>query len=196
MLYKEILGAVAVVVGLIGYAPYIRDVLRGTTKPHLFSWLLWGVIEITAFIAQVQKGAGPGSWVTAVSALFVCFIAYKAMMVGEKNITTLDWLGFAGAFLGIIAWIFTQNPTGAVIIITITDACAFIPTYRKGYQRPDEETITEFGTSSAKHAIGLLAIKSYNIATSLYPASLVLTNGVFTIMVWLRRKKLAKVKGL
>jgi hypothetical protein len=190
MIYKEIFGALAVIVGILGFYPYIRDVYKGKTKPHLFSWILWGILETTAFFATLSKGAGPGAWVLGFSALVVWFIAFKALTSGEKNIVLIDWIGFVGAILGITMWIVTKDPFASAIIITITDALAYVPTYRKGYQRPNEETLAEYVASFLKQGLGLVALNSYNLVTVLYPASLVVTNLTFTIMVWMRRKHL------
>lgn len=186
---KTIIGVIAVIVGFIGYAPYLRDTFRGTTKPHFFSWFLWGVMEGTIFFAQVQKDAGPGAWVMGFSALIIFVIAAKAFFSKDKNITSFDWWCFFGAILGIVVWQLTKDPIGAVIIITITDAVAFLPTYRKEFEIPNGETLAEYVASSIKHTLGILALTSYSIVTTLYPVSLVLTNGLFVIMVLLRRKK-------
>ena len=189
-MYKNILGVIAIVVGFIGYAPYLRDVFKGSTKPHFFSWFLWGILETTAFFAQIKKGGGAGSWVLGFSALVVFIIAFKALWSGERNITRLDWFGFVGASIGIIIWFYTKDPTGAVIVIALTDAMAFIPTYRKGFQHPNEETAFEYGMSALKYIFGFFALNTYNLATYLYPTTLILTNSVFVIMLLWRRKKL------
>lgn len=186
---KTLLAISGIIVGFIGYAPYLRDMFRGTTKPHFFSWFLWGILETMGFAAQLAKGGGAGAWVTGFSALVIYVIAAKAFFIKDKNITRSDWLCFAGAIAGIIAWQVTKDPTLSVIIITVTDALAFLPTYRKGFARPYEETLFEYVASSIKQTLGVLALSTYNIGTALYPASLIATNGIFALMVWLRRMK-------
>jgi hypothetical protein len=49
MTYKTVLGAAGSVMTLIGYAPYLRNTLAGRTRPHAFSWLVWGSITAIAF---------------------------------------------------------------------------------------------------------------------------------------------------
>lgn len=192
LVLKEILGALAVLIGFIGYIPYVRNTFSGVTKPHFFSWLLWAVIETIAFFAQISKGGGAGSWVLGFSALVAYVVAAKAFLNKDKNITKLDWFGFIGAAIGIIAWQLTKDATAAIVIVTFVDFLAFLPTYRKAFQRPNEETVFEFFTSTVKHIMGIFALQAYSLATWLYPASLVVTNGAFTVMVLMRRKALVK----
>jgi hypothetical protein len=73
--YKIVLGVVATIIGFVGYAPYLRNLFLKKTKPHAFSWLVWGILEATAFFAQISKGGGPGAWVTGASAIVVFLFA-------------------------------------------------------------------------------------------------------------------------
>tara|TARA_B100000745_G_C20058043_1_gene360921 strand:+ start:395 stop:511 length:117 start_codon:yes stop_codon:yes gene_type:complete len=34
---KEIIGVITVILGVVGYIPYLRDVLKGKTKPHVYT---------------------------------------------------------------------------------------------------------------------------------------------------------------
>lgn len=188
--YKTILGVLAVVIGFIGYAPYFRDIFRGKTKPHVFSWLVWSILTAIGFLAQITRDAGAGAWVTGFTALICFIIAGLAFKYGEKEITKVDWLCFIGALLGVVFWVITSNPATAVIIITITDAVAFFPTFRKTYYKPDEETLFEYAFASLKSLIGVFALSSFNLTTALYPASLVVMNGAFVIMAVYRRRSI------
>jgi hypothetical protein len=188
--YKITLGLIAAIIGFIGYFPYYRDILHHTTKPHPFSWIGFGLLLGISFVAQVVTGAGPGAWVTGISALGVFGIAILSVYEGEKDITMFDWICFAGALAGIVLWRATSNPLAAVIIVTIVDAIAFAPTYRKGYVKPHEETASLFAISTVKYAISLCALASFNLTTALFPLSLVVTNGGFVCLLLLRRHAL------
>lgn len=53
--YKIILGLVAVVVGFVGYIPYLRDLFKGTTKPHVFSWGVWATNSVFVIMALIRR---------------------------------------------------------------------------------------------------------------------------------------------
>lgn len=189
--YYSALGALSVIIGIISFLPYFRDIYRGTTKPHPFSWLIWGLLDSTVFAAQVVKGAGAGSWAMAVTLVFTFIIATISFRRGEKRITALDWLCLAGGLLGIIAWVFTNDPLNAVILVTITNAAAMIPTIRKSYLRPYEETMSMYALAVAKWIPALFAMESFTPANWLFPASLVFWNSALVILLIMRRRQLS-----
>ncbi|PZO85412.1 MAG: hypothetical protein DI626_07485 [Micavibrio aeruginosavorus] len=184
------MGAIAIGIGIISYIPYLLTILKGRTKPHAFSWLIWGILTAIAFAAQITGGGGVGAWVTGFTAATSLIIVALALFKGEKNVTKSDWLTFVTALLAIPLWYFTKNPLNAVILITIIDALAFYPTFRKSWHRPYEENAFTFTLSGIKFIFATLALETLNITTSLYPLSLVFMNGVFVIMILWRRKAL------
>ena len=194
--YKIILGVVAAVIGFVGYIPYYRDVIRGTTKPHPFSWVGFGLLLGITFFAQMVTGAGAGAWVNGVSALGVLGIAALSFSKGEKDITRFDWICFAGGLLGIVLWRLTSNPLTAVVIVTVVDAVVFLPTYRKAYLKPNEETASLFVLSTIKYLISLFALASFTLATALFPVSLVISNAGFVLLLLIRRKQLGRVSRI
>jgi hypothetical protein len=190
--YKAIIGVAASVISIVGYLPYFRDIFQKKTKPHVFSWLVWSLSAGIVFAAQIVKGAGSGAWMMGVAALMSFTVAILAAFKGEKKITPLDCFAFGGALLGLVAWVLTDNPLFAVILITVTDILAFIPTFRKAYYKPYEETLFTWFISSIKFIIVLFALSSYNATTLLFPIYLIFSNGSFTIMLLVRRKALSK----
>lgn len=188
MPYKAILGVMAVIIGIIAYVPYFRDIFKRKTKPHLFTWLTWSFIVGIAFFAQIKEGAGYGAWVTGITAFICIAIAIASFHYGEKKIKKIDWLYLILAISGLLGWKFTNNPLIAVIMVTLADTFAFAPTLRKGYEKPHEETISTWALNSLKFFISLIALESYSLTTFLYPATLVVTNGSLAIILLVRRK--------
>lgn len=188
---KELLGVIAVIIGFIGYVPYFRDISRGKTKPHAFSWLVWGVLTAIAFFGQVTSNGGAGAWVTGFTAVF-CFIIFLfALWHGKKDFPLIDWLSLAGAGFALILWALTDDPLGAVIIVSIIDILGFVPTFRKSIKRPNEETMFTYTMSGLKYIVGIIALSNYSLVTVLYPISLILSNGAFVALLIVRRKKLS-----
>lgn len=184
------LGALAVVIGIIGYIPYFRDIFKGKTKPHAFSWLIWGILTAIAFAGQVTSNGGYGAWVTGFTA-FCCFIIFLiALQKGSKEFPLVDWISLGGAFAGLILWAVTKNPLTAIILVTIVDTIGFIPTFRKSYTRPNEETLATYTLSAIKYIFGIAALSTFSLVNILYPISLVVTNSLFIFMVLIRRSKL------
>ena len=47
--YKEILTILSIALIFVGYIPYIRDIFRGKTHPHVFSWIVWSILNFCLF---------------------------------------------------------------------------------------------------------------------------------------------------
>ncbi len=191
--HKIFLGTVSSVIAVVAYIPYFKDIFRGKTKPHIFSWFIWGLLGIITFIAQVVKGAGAGSWANGLTALICFTIAALSISHGEKQITLTDKLSFSGAILALILWFLTKNPLAAVILACAIDTLAYVPTFRKAYGKPFEETLPAFITTTIGIIISLFALEAYSPTTWLYPAVLATSNSIFIIMLITRRKILGQV---
>jgi hypothetical protein len=187
----EVLGGFAVAIGLFGYVFYVLGILQSKVKPHAFTWFVWGLLTAIAFFAQIAEGGGAGAWVTGVTAL--CSFGFALVGLGKSSrvfISKSDWLFFIGALLTIPFWYFTGNPLWSVILITITDAVAFAPTFHKAYFHPQTENGWTYALSGIKFVVSLFALQSFTWTTALYPASLVLANITFVAMlVWRKRIK-------
>ena len=188
--YKVILGIIATLLALLSYIPYFRDIFMGKTKPHAFSWFVWAVLTAIAFAAQVVKNGGAGAWVTGFTALACFTISVLAVIKGKRDFPIVDWLSLGAAFIAMALWAYTNDPALSVILITLADALAFLPTFRKGFFFPNEETASTFFLSSIKFVFGILALNTFNISTVLYPASLVIMNGAFVVLLLARKNTL------
>lgn len=186
--WAEFLGWLSVLLGFAGYIPYFISLYKNETKPHAFSWFIWGILTTIAYFAQTAGGAGPGAWVNGSSALTCLIIFATALFKGEKNITKSDWVTFIGALMTIPIWYVTKDPFYALVLIVIIDALAFYPTFRKSWWKPYEEEPLTYAMSGLKFLIALFALNAVNMTTAFYPAFLVLANWLFVAMVLWRRK--------
>ncbi len=173
---KELLGLIAVLLGIIGIIPYVKDIYKGKTKPHLFSNLIWAVVTTIAFFTQVAKGSGPASWTTLVMALLTIYITILCFKYGTQDVTKLDTFFLALGLLSIVPWILTKDPTISVVIATLIDVFGFIPTIRKTWKDPGSETLFTWNTNVLRHAISLFAIRNFVLATYIYPLALLCMN--------------------
>ena len=187
MEYQIILGTVSTVLVLAGYLSYFKEALFGGTKPHAFTWLVWGVMNALTFFASTSKGAGAGAWAVGASGGLNFVIFGIALFKGRKEITLTDKACLIAAFLGMAIWAITADPLWSVIIVTVVDEVAFIPTLRKAYKRPAEESVTIFALSSVSYFVSLFAIGTINLATVLYPASLFIADALYVLVMLYRR---------
>ena len=192
MIYKELLSAAAIALTFIAFYPYIRSILQGETRPHVFSWLIWGSTTFVVFLAQLADEGGAGAWPIGVSGVITIYVALLAYLKkSDITITRTDWLFFISAMLSLPLWYFTDDPLFAVLILTTVDLFGFVPTFRKACVSPFEEKLTFFVIMAVRNIIVVLALENYSLTTVLFPAVIALACLVFIAMVLYRRSSVA-----
>ena len=191
MPYKDMLSSFAIALTFVAFLPYIRAIKRGRTKPHVFSWIIWGSATFVVFLAQLSDGGGAGAWPTGVSGLITIYIAALAWQhKSDMTITGADRFFLAIAMLSLPLWYITANPLWAVVILTTIDVLGFGPTVRKAYLLPQEEHPGFFIIVAIRNLVSIAALEHYSLATLLFPAATAVVCVAFVAMVAFRRRLL------
>lgn len=196
MFYKETLSLIAIAITLAAFIPYIREIFRGSIRPHIFSWVIWGATTLLIFLAQLEDNGGAGTWPIGVSASITLFIAYLAFIKrSDVTITRVDWLFFILALLSLPLWYLTSDPLWAVILLTVIDVAGFGPTVRKAYQFPYSESLLFFGLFTLRNVLVMLALENMTLTTLLFPAVMLVICILMIAMIAYRRRVLTVQPG-
>lgn len=188
---KTGLSILAIFLTCAGHIPYLRDVIIGKTKPHVYSWFIWGLVTAIAAALQFAGGGGPGAWVTAVGAL-VCTVTFiLSIPHGKSNITKHDTVLLCLAMVALGFWLLAKQPILSLVLITTIDLMGLIPTIRKSWHKPHEETLNTYAINVLRISLSLLALRQYSVLTVLYPATWALASAMFSIFLWVRRIQLS-----
>ena len=186
---KIFFGITSIVVSFLGYFPYLKDTAAGKTKPHVFSWLIWGIITGIEFFGQVIGSAGAGAWATGVASVFCFLITFLSFRKGKLEITKLDWVSFVGAIVAILIWFITKEPLLSMLLGIFIDALGFVPTFRKSFIHPFQETLITWFLNGLKFFLSLFALEKFTLLSSIYPIYLILCNWALVGMILIRRKQ-------
>ncbi|MCW5599477.1 MAG: hypothetical protein KIT59_10280 [Nitrosomonas sp.] len=185
---KEFLAGIAIILTLVAFIPYFVDILRNKTKPHVFSWMIWGLTTFVVFFAQISSHGGVGAWPIGVSGSFTIIIALLAFIKrGDISITKSDWVFFIVALSALPLWYMTSDPTWSVVILTVVDILGFGPTFRKVYASPHTESISFYAMFMIRNTIVVGALESYSIATTLFPAAVAVACLTIIMLILIRR---------
>lgn len=186
---RDILSAAAIALTFALFVPYIRAIIRGTLKPHVFSWVIWGQVTFTVFLAQLAGGGGVGAWPIGVSGVITLYIAALAWRHrADTTVTRSDWLFLVIATSALPVWGFTAEPIWAVIILTGADLAGFGPTLRRAYAQPHQESALFFALAAVRNGLVVLALEQHSTTTVLFPAAVGLACLLLaTLLVWRRR---------
>ncbi len=181
-------GIISVVLACAALGPYLWATIKGTNKPHIFTWIIWTLLTAVAFLIQYLEGAGSGAWSGGVSTVFCLAILIASIKNGEKDIRKIDWIVFGAALLAIPIWLITQNPLWAAIWVTGIDSLGYVPTIRKSWLKPYEEMVTTHLISAFKHIAVLLAVEAISPTTTIYSIGMVVMNGLLVGSIMLSRR--------
>lgn len=187
--FKIILGVIAALFAASSAYLYIRDIFRGNTKPHIYTWFIWAILTIIGFFGQLHGGGGAGSWATGVTSVYAVFVFLLSFRYGTSDITNFDKLCLVLAILSIVPWLLTQNILLSVILATFTDIIGFLPTMRKTWNAPRSESLGSMYFDALKHSLSILSLQRYSLITWLYPAGVLLAKVVIIVEINFRRYK-------
>ena len=185
---KEVFGIVAAILTLTGYAPYIRDTIKGKTRPHVYSWFLYTLIAFLVFGIQYRHNAGAGAYITLTAGMLCLLLFFLGLRSGEKHITRFDTGVLILTLVAIGIWLLAKQPVISVTLATLVDLMAFIPTIRKTWCEPHTETLSLYTTNVVRYVVALVALSSFTFVNALYPVVWLLANGLFAVGLILRRR--------
>ncbi len=191
-----IFGVAAGVVGLIAYPPYIRDMFRGTTRPHRASWLIWTVLSGIALAGQIGAGASWSLLMTIAQTLGTATIFLLSLRLGIGGLQKRDIASLVVAALGLLLWAITDQPLLAILLVVLVDAAGAWLTTAKAYKDPGSETLVTWLLDSISNMLGVLAVGSLNVTLLLYPSYLLLANLSVVVAIYMARyTKRGTLKG-
>jgi len=188
--YHVVFAVLGSALGLVSFLFYFKDIFRGITKPHIFTWIIWTLLTGLTSLIQFSEGGGAGAWVAGVESLSCLGVAILAYSRGEKNITRVDWICFGGALAATAVWLLAEQPLVAVLLVISADVLGFAPTFRKSYTKPHEETVSMYTLSASHWIFSIIALQAFTLTTVLYPAVISLLDLTLVATLFIRRRQL------
>lgn len=185
---KLILAIISSILSIILFIPYVLDIFKKKTEPHLYSWLIWTITVGIATVAGFRDGGGYGNVSMSIAIILCGMIFLLSFKKGTKNINKFDLYCLILALSILVFYIFTNDGLTSVIVVSIIDTIAFLPTYRKVFEEPYTETLSLYVLSATSYALDFFALQNYTLTTSIFILTSVVMNGLLPILVYMRRK--------
>ncbi len=189
----KLLGILAAVLACLQYVPYIRDIIKGKTKPERAAWLIWLVLGGVLVASQLAKGGRDSILITFVQMSGNALVLVLAFKYGSGGLARRDWAALTAAGVGIVLWLLTKQPLMALAIAVSVDALGNVLTIRKAYHQPHSETLITWAMSGTAATCAALAVGSWDWALLAYPVSVMVANAVTVSVIMSRRRQLAVV---
>jgi hypothetical protein len=190
-----VLGLAAGLIGVLDTIPYVRDTVRGSTRPHRGTWLIWGVLAVVVSLSQYADGASWSLVMAAVQAVLTSLVFVLSIRRGEGGVSRADITMIAIAGAGVLGWIAADEPlvaTACVVAADLIGAGLMVP---KTYRDPHSETLITFAFASLGGALAAGAVGAIDVSLLLYPVYYCVINGAIALLIWERRVTRAAAAG-
>jgi hypothetical protein len=191
--FQITLATLSSIVGIVCFIPYLRDIFRHTTKPHSYTWLIWAILQSIAAAAMWSGGAGVAVASSTIGAILCGFIFVLSLTYGTKNIKLFDTFCLVGALLTLVVYLFLHDALLSIILVTLIDFIAFLPTFRKTFVEPETETASTHLMSGVSNALAIGALANFTVTTMLYLTSIMIIDFVLGFLVLIRKKKKLRI---
>jgi hypothetical protein len=185
------LGVLAGLLGVANMVPYVRDTIRGATRPHRGTWLIWGSLAIVVWLSQRADGASWSLMLASGQVVLNGIVVLLAIRRGEGGMSVAEaaMLGLAGG--GVIGWIVADQPIVAIACVIAADLVATALMAPKTYRDPGSETLVTYAGASLAGALAAGAVGAVDVSLLLYPVYYCLVNITIAILISHRRSVLA-----
>ena len=186
-----VLGVAAGAVGVADTVPYVRDTLRGATRPHRGTWLIWGVLAVVVCLSQYADGASWSLVMAGVQALLTSLVFLLSIRHGEGGLSPVELLMIAIAARGVLGWILAREPLVATACVVGADVIGGGLMVPKTWRDPESETLVTYVFASLGGALAAGAVGAVDLSLLLYPVYYCLSNGAIALLIHHRRTVLA-----
>lgn len=184
-----ILGSLGGILIAGSFIPYIRDILKADTEPHVYTWFIWCVTQAIAAYAILEGNGGVVAAISIASGAFLSFVVFfMSFKHGSKNITDFDTATLIIALLAIVMWWKLDHPEWAIIAIALIDLLGFLPTFRKTWDEPHTESIFAWSLFAIGNICALLSLTEYSIMTTFYIATMIFASIALVLIAAVRGK--------
>jgi hypothetical protein len=208
--FKDAMGALAVLIAIFAYGTYIWKSLHGEARPHPLSWLIFGVLTGTGYLVQLDQQAGPGSWVMAITTIVCFLLCVMSFWRGEREFPWYEWAFLIAAVVVFAFYLWSRSadlvsatlsgaprdllvrhaPAISSSLAAFVSVLGFGPTVTKAWRRPYSDSASTFALNGLKFVPSFFALDSISVATTVFPAALVIANAAVALLIYLRRRQM------
>jgi hypothetical protein len=189
------LGVLGVLAGLFQAAasvPYVRDVLRGSTRPHRGTWAIWCILSVVALASQRADGAGWSLFLVAALFLGTFVVVVLAVRRGVGGATPLDGALLAVAAAGVVGWYLADTATIATACVVFADTVAVVLMLPKTWRDPGSETLSTYVLGLVSVVLAAASVGALDARLLLYPVYLAAAESAVIALIVVRRRQVRR----
>lgn len=195
MNFTQILVVVSAFISVAGSAAYIRDTLKGQTKPNRVSWGMWALAPLIGTAAAISASADIWATVRTFLAGFLPLIVFLVSFTNRQSYwktSIFDYACGVCAAIALVIWLKADMPTYAILFAALGDGFASLPTIFKAWKYPETETGVTYMASLVSVLLVLPSIPVWNIENSAFQVYLLFCNIILLFAVYRKSFRFSK----
>ncbi len=179
-----IFSAIAGLLFLAGFVPYIRAIWHGETKPNKASWLIWTFLDAVTLAGMYAKGTENAQIVCAfVGSVVVLVLALKH---GKSGWSMLDKASLIAAITGVVLWAAFSDPDIGIVASLVVVTVGSFPTFVSAWNDPGAENKAGWTLFFLSCVFGVMAITEWTLASAAQPIAFLFTNLTMVSLIYCR----------
>lgn len=175
---KAFFGVMALVLNLVGYVPYIRDIFRGKVVPHRITWGVWTILTAIVAFNQLKNGGGWSSLFFISTTMVVAVVFVLSIKKGIGSSSPLDKACLVLALILLGYWLTLHDTKVSTYVAVVIDALGAMPTIIKTYKHPETETYIQWALAAVAGMLTFFSVQKVELVLIVYPLYIFTFNGL------------------
>lgn len=189
MIDTALVGKLAGVVSLAAFVPYAFAIIKGTTKPHRATWIIWTLVGFMLAASYYASGAKDTIWVSISFVLGPLLILVLSIKYGKGGWEPLDRVCLFGVLASLVLWWISGSALAALLINIFIDFLGAIPTIKKVYLKPETEDRFAWTLFLVGSVANLSAIEVWTFVIYVYPVYMIALDVIVMTLIFNRRNR-------
>ena len=181
------MNALAGVLYVLGFIPYIRVIVRKEIKPSIASWIIWASLDTITIAGMYAKDAVNGQIIGA--CLGAWMVVVLTLKYGHPGWKRMDTFYISGAALSIVLWQIFKSPVLGIITSTSVVVLGLIPTFVSTWKNPKREDKLSWTIFWVSCVFAVLAIPQWTLADASQPIGFLVTETTMMYLLYARKRK-------
>lgn len=154
------LGILAGLLHVLAFILYNKQMLNGTSQPNSATWILWTFLTVLNVSSYAVMSDDWVKYILPLASSISCILTFLFSLYKGKLSKIDPWDGLALG-IGIIssfAWWYYNSATYANLILQVSIAISFVPTYRGVWNNPRKEKSLPWYIWSSAYILSIIVI--------------------------------------
>lgn len=154
------LGIIAGLMHVVAFGFYNKQILRGTSVPNAATWTLWAFLTILNASSYAAMSGDMAKSILPIASSLACVLTFL-FSLHKGKLSQIDAWDRIALVIGVVSgliWWWYHSATYANLVLQLSIAISFVPTYRGVWKNPAVERAFPWCLWSSAYALSVVVI--------------------------------------